>query len=65
MGTGTDYTPFLSFLGIAAADIAYGGEEEYGQYHSIYDSRASRGRWIGRRGCCDERCPVRLNHFKE
>ncbi len=38
MGTGTDYTPFLSFLGIASVDMAYGGEEEYGQYHSIYDS---------------------------
>ena len=38
LGTGTDYTPFLSFLGVAALDISYGGEEEYGVYHSIYDS---------------------------
>jgi N-acetylated-alpha-linked acidic dipeptidase len=38
LGTGVDYTPFLSFLGVAAVDISYGGEEEYGVYHSIYDS---------------------------
>ena len=38
LGSGSDYTPFLQHLGIAALDIGYGGEEEYGQYHSIYDS---------------------------
>ena len=37
-GTGIDYTPFLAFLGVPILDISYGGEEEYGQYHSIYDS---------------------------
>jgi len=35
---GTDYTPFLAYLGVPALDIGYGGEEEYGVYHSIYDS---------------------------
>ncbi len=40
LGSGSDYTPFLQHLGIAALDIGYGGEEEYGQYHSIYDSFA-------------------------
>ncbi|HEX7181804.1 MAG TPA: M28 family peptidase, partial [Thermoanaerobaculia bacterium] len=38
LGSGSDYTPFLQHLGIAALNIDYGGEEEYGQYHSIYDS---------------------------
>ncbi len=38
LGSGSDYTPFLQHLGIAALNIGYGGEEEYGQYHSIYDS---------------------------
>jgi N-acetylated-alpha-linked acidic dipeptidase len=38
LGSGSDFTPFLQHLGIAALNIAYGGEEQYGQYHSIYDS---------------------------
>src|SRR6185295_11229881 len=38
LGSGSDYTPFLQHLGISALNIGYGGEEEYGQYHSIYDS---------------------------
>jgi len=38
LGSGSDYTPFLQFAGIAALNIGFGGEEEYGQYHSIYDS---------------------------
>ncbi|HEX2643416.1 MAG TPA: M28 family metallopeptidase [Thermoanaerobaculia bacterium] len=38
LGSGSDYTPFLQHLGIASLNIGYGGEEEYGQYHSIYDS---------------------------
>jgi N-acetylated-alpha-linked acidic dipeptidase len=38
LGSGSDFTPFLQHLGIAALNIGYGGEEEYGQYHSIYDS---------------------------
>jgi N-acetylated-alpha-linked acidic dipeptidase len=38
LGSGSDYTPFLQFDGIASLDISFGGEEEYGQYHSIYDS---------------------------
>lgn len=37
-GSGSDYTPFLQHAGIASLNIAYGDEEEYGQYHSIYDS---------------------------
>jgi N-acetylated-alpha-linked acidic dipeptidase len=38
LGSGSDFTPFLQHLGIASLNIGYGGEEEYGQYHSIYDS---------------------------
>jgi N-acetylated-alpha-linked acidic dipeptidase len=38
LGSGSDYTPFLQHLGIAALDFGYGGEERYGQYHSAYDS---------------------------
>ncbi len=38
LGSGSDYTPFLQHLGIAALNVGFGGEEHYGQYHSIYDS---------------------------
>ncbi|HEX3554850.1 MAG TPA: M28 family metallopeptidase [Thermoanaerobaculia bacterium] len=38
LGSGSDYTPFLQHLGISALNIGYGGESEYGQYHSAYDS---------------------------
>lgn len=37
-GSGSDYSPFLQYAGIASLNIGYGGEEDYGQYHSIYDS---------------------------
>jgi N-acetylated-alpha-linked acidic dipeptidase len=38
LGSGSDYTPFLQHLGIAALNIGFEGEGHYGQYHSIYDS---------------------------
>ena len=38
LGSGSDYTPFLQHVGIAALNADFGGEEQYGQYHSIYDS---------------------------
>jgi len=38
LGSGSDFTPFLQHLGIAALNIGFGGEGHYGQYHSIYDS---------------------------
>lgn len=38
LGSGSDFTPFLQHLGIAALNFGFGGEEDYGQYHSIYDS---------------------------
>ncbi|MGD0037958.1 MAG: transferrin receptor-like dimerization domain-containing protein, partial [Bacteroidota bacterium] len=37
LGSGSDYTAFLDFLGIASLDIGYGGEDGGGVYHSIYD----------------------------
>ena len=38
LGSGSDYTPFLQHAGIASLDVGYGGEGEYGVYHSAYDS---------------------------
>jgi N-acetylated-alpha-linked acidic dipeptidase len=38
LGSGSDYTPFLQHLGVASLDVRFGGEGDYGQYHSIYDS---------------------------
>jgi N-acetylated-alpha-linked acidic dipeptidase len=39
LGTGSDFTPFLQHLGIAALDLSYGGEgDNDGVYHSLYDS---------------------------
>ncbi len=38
LGSGSDYTVFLDFLGIASMDMRYGGEDSSaGVYHSIYD----------------------------
>jgi N-acetylated-alpha-linked acidic dipeptidase len=37
LGSGTDFTGFLDHLGIATVDLGYGGEDEQGIYHSIYD----------------------------
>src|SRR5262249_48197613 len=37
LGSGSDYTPFLQHLGIPALNIGYGGEDDSGIYHSIYD----------------------------
>lgn len=38
LGSGSDYTPFIQHLGISSLNIAYGGEGNGGEYHSIYDS---------------------------
>ncbi len=37
LGSGTDYTAFLDHLGIATLNLGYGGEDNGGIYHSIYD----------------------------
>ncbi|MFP5227115.1 MAG: transferrin receptor-like dimerization domain-containing protein, partial [Acidobacteriota bacterium] len=40
LGSGSDFTVFVDHLGIASLDFGYGGEDEAGQYHSIYDDFA-------------------------
>src|SRR5262245_1576175 len=37
LGSGSDYTPFLQHLGIASLNLGFGGEDDGGIYHSIYD----------------------------
>jgi N-acetylated-alpha-linked acidic dipeptidase len=37
LGSGSDYSSFLQHLGIASANLAFGGEDESGIYHSVYD----------------------------
>jgi len=37
LGSGSDYTVFIDHLGIASLNVSYSGEDEGGQYHSIYD----------------------------
>jgi N-acetylated-alpha-linked acidic dipeptidase len=37
LGSGSDYTAFIDHLGIASLNIGFGGEDEGGIYHSIYD----------------------------
>lgn len=37
LGSGSDYTVFLDYLGIASLNLGYGGEGGGGVYHSIYD----------------------------
>lgn len=38
LGSGSDYSPFFQHLGITSMNIGFGGEDEGGEYHSIYDS---------------------------
>lgn len=38
MGSGSDYTPFLQHLGIASANLSFGGEGNDGSYHTLYDT---------------------------
>ena len=37
LGSGSDYGAFLDHAGIASLNIGYGGEDEGGTYHSVYD----------------------------
>ena len=37
LGSGSDYTAFIDHLGIASLNIGFGGEDDGGIYHSIYD----------------------------
>src|SRR5690606_10775915 len=38
MGSGSDYSAFIQHAGIPALNLAFGGEGNGGEYHSIYDS---------------------------
>jgi N-acetylated-alpha-linked acidic dipeptidase len=38
MGSGSDYSSFLQHLGISSLNLGFGGEDNGGDYHSIYDS---------------------------
>jgi len=38
LGSGSDYSPFLQHIGVAALNVGYGGEDGGGSYHSAYDS---------------------------
>jgi N-acetylated-alpha-linked acidic dipeptidase len=44
LGSGSDYTVFLNFLGVPVADLSFDGP--YGVYHSIYDNH----NWVDRIG---------------
>jgi N-acetylated-alpha-linked acidic dipeptidase len=44
LGSGSDYTVFLNFLGVPVADLTFDGP--YGVYHSVYDSFT----WVDRIG---------------
>ena len=37
LGSGTDYTAFQHHLGVPSLNLVYGGEDDGGIYHSIYD----------------------------
>jgi N-acetylated-alpha-linked acidic dipeptidase len=37
LGSGSDYTPFLQHAGIATLNLGFGGEDDDGIYHSVYD----------------------------
>ena len=38
LGSGSDYSPFFQHLAIPSLNIGFGGEDDGGEYHSIYDS---------------------------
>ncbi|MDQ2944667.1 MAG: M28 family peptidase, partial [Acidobacteriota bacterium] len=37
LGDGSDYSPFLDYVGVPSLDLRFGGEDTGGVYHSIYD----------------------------
>ena len=37
LGSGSDFTVFIDHLGIASLNVGFGGEDDGGIYHSIYD----------------------------
>ncbi|NOY00282.1 MAG: M28 family peptidase, partial [Verrucomicrobia bacterium] len=45
LGSGSDYTPFLQHLGIASANMGFGGEAAGGSYHTLYDTYEHHMKW--------------------
>ena len=45
LGSGSDYTPFLQHLGIASANMGFGGEAAGGSYHTLYDTYEHHTKW--------------------
>ena len=45
MGSGSDYSPFLQHLGIASANMGFGGEADDGSYHTLYDTYEHYTTW--------------------
>ncbi|HLU05365.1 MAG TPA: transferrin receptor-like dimerization domain-containing protein [Woeseiaceae bacterium] len=45
MGSGSDYTPFLQHLGVASANLGFGGEGGGGSYHTLYDTYEHYTTW--------------------
>ena len=37
LGSGSDYTAFIDHWAVASLNVGYGGEDEAGIYHSVYD----------------------------
>ena len=37
LGSGSDYTAFLDHFGVASVNVGFGGEDQGGIYHSVYD----------------------------
>jgi len=54
LGSGSDYTVFLNFIGMPIADLSFDGP--YGVYHSIYDNH----HWVSRIGDPEFRYHVAL-----
>src|SRR5450631_2156061 len=46
LGTGSDFSPFLQHLGIPVLNLGFSGEDNSGDYHSIYDSYNNFVRFI-------------------
>lgn len=38
LGSGSDFSPFAQHIGIPSLNVGFGGEDDGGEYHSIYDS---------------------------
>ncbi len=38
LGSGSDFSPFAQHIGIPSLNLGFGGEDDAGDYHSIYDS---------------------------